>query len=146
MEEKYLKEIILYDESRLILKLKKFDLYNRCFETITINRDFFNEVSIKSKKEEIANDLRPLMSYIKSNDFTYSTIDIIDMMDKLYYKYDEDIFFVEKRLHIIDHISELAQIISFNTYDGKLRKNKEVEDTIYELIKIILNEYKIIIS
>jgi hypothetical protein len=146
MENEYSKEIILYDESKLISELKRFNLYNRAFETITIDRNFFNENSSEARKEEIANALRPLISYIKSNDFTYSTVDIIEIMDDLYYKYDEDIFFSERESNLIEDITKLAQVVSFNTYEGKLRKNKDVVQTIYELRKSILTEYRRIIG
>lgn len=139
-------KIKLYNGSKLLSELHKQKLFDKHFNTIQIDKDFFGINKEKEKKQSISEDFRPIISELKNNDFHYSNVETIAHIDYLLEKYDEDLFFIERNSHIVGLLNQFAQIIALHTYDGKLRATEELEKEIMRYRKEIIKEYRRIIE
>lgn len=125
----------LMDKDQIINKLHEKKIYDRYFSTLTIDQGLFNSFN----NQNYISSLSPLMNEIARNDFRYSTIEFILLVEDIVNKYEYDPRFMDSSL--IDLLDNLIKVISFNAHDGIIR-DKQILNDILEIRKNILSEYK----
>lgn len=136
----YCSNIDLKTEENLLNLMKEFNIYDKYFNTVTIDKDFFYSKKSPSRLQEINENFSPIINYISKVQY-YTNLQNIDYIEKIINKYKGDYLFINNS--IIDNLECLTYLISFNS--GFI-KEKEQEEKYKEIAIEILKEYNLLIN
>lgn len=125
----------LMDKNAIISELKNYNLYDSYFNTLTIDKKFFNSLGDK----EYIECFSPLMSEISRNDFRFTDGNFIIYVEDLVMKYEYNPRF--KDSNFIIYLNDLIAKISFNAQNGFI-KDQNILNEIFEIRKNICIEYE----
>lgn len=134
----YCSEINLNTERNLLDLMKQFNIYDKYFNVVTIDKSFFNNQNKKSRLEEINEKFSSIIGFVSETHYYVNYRDI-EYIEDIINKYKGDYLFMNN--NIISNLQYIVDIIYCN--DGFVKG--EVEKQYIETAKEILIEYNILI-
>lgn len=135
----YCPDINLYTEGKLLKLMKKFNIYDKYFNTVTIDKSLFSNQNETSRLEEINKDFSSIIGFISETHYWVNDRDL-EYIEDVINKYKGDYLFMDN-----DIISNLQYIVNIISCSSGFVKG-HVEQQYIETAKEILKEYNILIS